>query len=98
QGAECIDAIGGHPNLQPVGRAGEHAGAKINRHREQAIADGNSVVGDRSADSGTASLRLKKRESQVVGATGWAAVILELALIRKRRALGQGSRQWGVDG
>ena len=37
-----------HADLQPVRRTGEHAGAKINQHREQAVGDGDTIGVDRS--------------------------------------------------
>ena len=85
---EIVCAIGAHRNLQPIAAAVERI-AKINQRREQAVADGDRAIRYRPGDGDTGGVGVKQREGQVVGAAGRAAVVLELALIRERRALGE---------
>ena len=89
RGESCRPPLVSTPISSQLVCAGEHAGAKINQHREQAVGDDDGVVGHRPGDGHTGGVGVEQREGQVVGAAGRAAVVLELALIGERRALGE---------
>ena len=83
-------AIGAHADGQPAGRTGENTRTKIQRNREQAVADGGGGIGDRPGDDIPRQVgRIVNRKLQIVTAIGSSTVILKLALIGERRALGE---------
>src|ERR1039458_5832114 len=90
-------AICPHGDFQPVGCAGEGAGAEVNQHGEQAVGDQNGAVGDRPRDGNTAGVGGKEREGQVVSAAGWVAAGIKPALVGESRALGNGGGGWSVE-
>ena len=86
---ETPAAVGPHADLQPVSRAGEHTHAKVNRHGEQTVVDGDTIGRNRPVEGYAAAADIEQRERQVIGAIGRIGVVIQLALIGERCALGK---------
>lgn len=76
-------------NLQPVGRAVPDSGTEVNGHSKRAIGDQDAIGRHRLGHYCAAGGVGIERELQIIRPTGQGAVVLQLALVSKGRALGK---------
>ena len=83
---ELAAAVRAHADFEPTGLAIEHAGPKVEIHREQPVGHTHRAVGDRPAEGAAAAAVAVEDEFQVVAAIGRIAAIRKLAVVGEGRA------------